>query len=1209
MIKKRNTRRNVVASLLMFVAFSGLSQCPLPGSASCFQEKVVNGDFSDPYVAGMFNSDFYSSCTCVESFCLGSEPRDKCMNGYWVDDLWDYDQGNSSGSYMIIDGNNGTNTLVWEQNINFVQGRTYRFTFYVMPSVSNFGNPSGQNLRVNVDGNTILVSPSGGYSAGIFAWNKRCVTFTALANGILPLSIIQDDYTPSGDYGLDHISLEEYLNTPLTIDTTVTACYGEPMPYIGPTAVAGHSYSWTTPSGSANTAQIQTTVAGTYCLDMTNSFGCVSSTCVEVTLSPQIDVAATSVQSCAGYPVNLCVQEFSGGPYTYDWGPGTLSSNCFSTTAPGTSGVVIVNVSNADGCSIDLNMPINVLSTPVVHIDPYNAVCVGDPITLNGTVNGPYQVSWTDPYGNPVTGNPITVYPSVGSTNYTATATNPNTGCSGSDVATVIVYPLTALHISFNETTCDCDPIHLGTMDNHTNQMIWTNGFDPIGNGSFTMTPNIQAIWSAGTTDYYFYPCLHPPGTYLIEYNYTDPTTLCTSTGYGSITTGLPPTVTISGDLEICGGPSGTILTANASPAGTYTYFWWPTSETTQSINVTTPGTYTVTATSAIGCRSSVSETVIDADYWHQYTKNTSNYESANDVITDAAGNVYMVGTFRNSTFLNGGGNPDIQITSSMPNANPNAFVAKYDECGDLIWVANTDFASDCEGTSITIDENSGMLYIAGHVSGNVNFNSAQSSGSLCGSGYSQPLSVMGSHGYVAQYDALTGCLYFAKQLSVNAVTNVNSLTVNEGNGNLFVGGSFELPGSTYEKYAFIYKFAPSTTSGTSNALGSTIWTLMDNTYTQLTYSEVNDMDYDELYHRIHIIGSHRKTCQLFNGVSSSSANSLSTISDAFVAIYNDGGVPTVLLHRAGGAFSSTKMTGAGIAVDPNTGSSFVTGNYSLWIPAPFGLVGSGIVPLMGSGSTKGYMIKFDLNSPNQSWSRYSEATNGVGQTFSKDVVVQDNKAFFLGEFSNSDITATGHGTWPFVGAYGGLWTRVSVIGYKTNGAAMSMNVTQSVSAFGADMHIGNSIESDGYGNSFIAGEFGKRMDYWSGNPSSGVLMMSGSGTNAYVMRMNENNLNFKISNPNNDAGDKDNDEINSKLELKIAPNPTSSIAVVQVQNFDAEAHYELNLTTVDGRFVSDEALIDGRVSLDFSTLDAGIYILHVSNGTESTQVRIVKAQ
>jgi hypothetical protein len=85
---------------------------------------LPDGDFESllPVTSGLG-----INCTCSgSSVCVGNEPRDKCMNSLWIDDLWDHTLGTSSGHFLIVDGGNGS---VWSETVPVVAGQEYVLPF------------------------------------------------------------------------------------------------------------------------------------------------------------------------------------------------------------------------------------------------------------------------------------------------------------------------------------------------------------------------------------------------------------------------------------------------------------------------------------------------------------------------------------------------------------------------------------------------------------------------------------------------------------------------------------------------------------------------------------------------------------------------------------------------------------------------------------------------------------------------------------------------------------------------------------------------------------------------------------------------------------------------------------------------------------------------------------------------------------------------
>ena len=110
-------------------------------------------------------------------------------------------------------------------------------------------------------------------------------------------------------------------------------------------------------------------------------------------------------------------------------------------------------------------------------------------------------------------------------------------------------------------------------------------------------------VWNDGNTDN---PrTVSPTTTTLFTATGTD-SNGCTSSGGTTITVNALPTVEISGTLTYCAGGS-TTLTATAGLSS----YLWSTGATTQSITVSTAGSYTVTGTDSNGCSATSSASTV----------------------------------------------------------------------------------------------------------------------------------------------------------------------------------------------------------------------------------------------------------------------------------------------------------------------------------------------------------------------------------------------------------------------------------------------------------------------------------------------------------------------------------------------------------------------------------------------------------------------
>lgn len=131
-------------------------------------------------------------------------------------------------------------------------------------------------------------------------------------------------------------------------------------------------------------------------------------------------------------------------------------------------------------------------------------------------------------------------------------------------------------------TFCDGAPVNLVAQPSGLTNYTFYNGATVLGtsaNGTLTLTTLT-------------------PGSYSISCTALDGTGSLVTSNVFSLSVGLNPTasITASGSTTICNGDT---VTLSANSALSYT---WSSGATTQSINVTASGTYTVTVTNASGC-------------------------------------------------------------------------------------------------------------------------------------------------------------------------------------------------------------------------------------------------------------------------------------------------------------------------------------------------------------------------------------------------------------------------------------------------------------------------------------------------------------------------------------------------------------------------------------------------------------------------------
>ncbi len=268
--------------------------------------------------------------------------------------------------------------------------------------------------------------------------------------------------------------------------------------------------------------------------------------------------------------------------------------------------------------------------------------------------------------------------------------------------------------------------------------------------------------------------------------------------------------------------------------------------------------------------------------------------DAASSVAIDAAGDVIMTGSFRTSGSFGTGNN----LTSS---GIDDIFISKLDPSGNVIWSKKAGGTDQDVALAITTD-NLNNIYIAGYFKGLLIF--PGTSTSLTGAG--------GTDAFLAKYDS-NGNLVWAKSAGGAGNDFAHGIALN--GGNVAMVGQFDLTGnfsgtnlsSAGSSDAFIAEYATST--------GNLNWV-----------SKIGGTGADIGFAITSANNSYVITGQFSNSVSIGSSNFISAgNSDVFVCRYNSSGVP-VWATKAGGV---SQDAGRGIAMNSLGNKAFVTGSFA----------------------------------------------------------------------------------------------------------------------------------------------------------------------------------------------------------------------------------------------------------------------------------------
>lgn len=379
---------------------------------------------------------------------------------------------------------------------------------------------------------------------------------------------------------------------------------------------------WAFPGGGGTDPLTFTpTQSGTYVVTATDGCGIYPNAVdtVQVTIGPpQFSVTAdVDSASCFGVnngAINLIVVGQTP-PFSYAWTPGNITSEDLTGLSPGTYSVT---VTDQFGCQVTESFQVfEPANIPFNITDKF--VCSGANVNLNPNPLAGVNYQWEPAnfFDDPNAVNPSLTYLNPGPDNDTlflnVTATSP--GACGQDNFRIFVTPLpqVELFLAGYDTSAICpgDTIILSNSASNTN-------YPPV----------TGYLWQNGATTQTL--TTTSPGTYWLELTNNAGCKFRDSLELVPVTF---PTPFINPEFFLCGGET---ITLSASGYDSTVTFLWSNGAITETIDVNTPGTYTLIVGNA--CSSdTVSTTVIEIPTVEPSTLPnifTPNGDNVNDVYT-----------------------------------------------------------------------------------------------------------------------------------------------------------------------------------------------------------------------------------------------------------------------------------------------------------------------------------------------------------------------------------------------------------------------------------------------------------------------------------------------------------------------------------------------------------------------------------------------
>ncbi|HEX2899871.1 MAG TPA: PKD domain-containing protein, partial [Bacteroidia bacterium] len=597
-----------------------------------------------------------------------------------------------SGGSVTLTSSSATNNL-WSpggattQSINVTTSGTYSVV------VDNGGCVSAPSNSI-----TVTVNPA---PAGPTITAGGPTTFCAGGSVVLSSSVTTGNTWSPGGATTQDITVT--TSGSYTVTQTISGCTSAPSAPIvvtvnpipatpaitagGPTTFcAGGSVTLTSSStsgntwspGGATTQSINVTTGGTYTVQVTTA-GCTSAPSAPVTVTVNPTPAAPVITPagpttfCTGGSVVLTSSATTGNT----WSPGGATTQSITATASGSYTVT----QTVGGCTSPASVPVVVTVTPpppgpTVTASGPTTICAGSSVTLTSSATS--GNTWS-PGG--ATTQAITVN-TAGSYTVTQTVSGCTSAPSTPVVVTVNPLPSTPTITASGPTTF-------------------------CAGGSVTLTSSTPSgnVWSpSGQTTQSI--------TVTTSGNYT---VLATASGCSSATA-VPVTVTVnaapatptisaSGPTSFCTGGSVT-LTSSSTSGNT----WSPGGSTTQSVTVTTSGSYTVQVTNGFGCTATSAPTVVTASPQPATPTITASGPttfcaggSVNLVSSSTSGNTWSPGGSTGQTLsVSTAGSYSVVVTNQGCASNPSAPVVVTIQPLPVV-----QFTPSAAGMTVTFTDNS----------------------------------------------------------------------------------------------------------------------------------------------------------------------------------------------------------------------------------------------------------------------------------------------------------------------------------------------------------------------------------------------------------------------------------------------------------------------------------------------------------------------
>lgn len=437
-----------------------------------------------------------------------------------------------------------------------------------------FASIKSNNVSCNGGNNgSATVSATGGSGQGInFTWSNGATTATIsnLTAGTYRVTATDN----AGCQSIQSVNILQPTVINITASSINVACNGEKTGAINAAVVGGvapYTYRWST---GATTSNINSQVAGTYTLTVTDQNNCTRTVTATITQPPALSLLLSGNDTlCFGAINGTAVATVSGGvaPYNYNWSTGATTSALSNLGA----GNYTVTVTDQNKCQ--RTGTLSIIETKPLQIDStvIQPKCAGESTgSISIKISGgtpPYTYFWEN-------GATTNIRTDLKAGDYKVGVTDANR-CTETWVFTLKDPAPISGQLSTTEPACfgqntGTATISISSPGNHT--YLWSTG------------ATTSAIGNLGA------------GRYNLTVTNANGCTATFPFTINAPSAGVDVT-TKSVDIDCFGASTGQITTNTTGGKAPYTYLW-SNGATTIDLSDLTAGAYALTVSDQAGC-------------------------------------------------------------------------------------------------------------------------------------------------------------------------------------------------------------------------------------------------------------------------------------------------------------------------------------------------------------------------------------------------------------------------------------------------------------------------------------------------------------------------------------------------------------------------------------------------------------------------------